>query len=507
MSLLRHAQFVTVTSAMAPGTLIDLNLPFDAKGIISLWNTRTTPGVTTKGDSSISGTRMRRGIGFATDATNRYCLSHVYRDGTLAQGATICTTGCYDNNVGTHNFAFVATSTGGGAVANAGRLDVVSLSGGGQLVVDVQFEVNMTFLLLAFGGDDITCHLATPKSGNSDGDLVFGTDLNTGQDDKAVILAFSRNPGGIIDEANFVNSEFSLGVIAENTIKQFCAMSGSGISSGDDRRFKRWGNNDCCLTMIDTGMAVNSRIRATAWTSQGVTLDFVRTSGSAVGGHIVGMAIKGGRWKIGSLTTEAAGSLQAATPVVVGHLPKFLLFLSSGSPNQAVPSFPLNSTEFTNHGTQSIGIMTHDDGQHQWCYSSTGQGGGNNSLSAQGFGFSLEEGLIYRSWANYVPPTAVTPTQEASARINNWTADGFVWEQVTTEVDDGILSSEPHSQNGSNSTINFLSGSGNVDEADAPEDPDPEPGEGDSTTWATLPFVRSMTWVRGILRRVTPSAG
>lgn len=298
--------FIVSSATTAGNTAATVSgLSFQPKAVFLSWSGRASAGQgeadSLFGAGFFTGTSSRRAFATQSDhSPTTMATDHIRR-----------------------NDAAVATMTIAGAVGGLADVSAIN-SDGFTLVVDDQFPADLIVGWIAYGGADITdvaiVDITTPAS-PGDQDINVGFALNTGEDDKAVVMLGSSFAAF---GTSSVYSLFSFGVAAGDSIGQ-AVMAGSsadGAATSSSGSYTRSG--EIAATMYDDVVEVQGSL--TAWLSTGFRLNWSDVSGDG-DLNFSALVIKGGRWFVGDAVTSTGTSNQTeATP----YVPKALLIGSSG---------------------------------------------------------------------------------------------------------------------------------------------------------------------------------
>lgn len=280
---------ISLTTGAIGTTFTVSSLPFQPAAIVFFWSGRTTVGQG-EGDSKF-------GMGFAVSTSSRRAYT-TQSDHSLASMATDC---------GARNDCCIATISVAGAFDGMVDLDAI-LSNGFRLIVDDVLPQALQVGYIAYGGSDITSAVITDftepgATGNQD--INTGQALNTGADDKAVIIL-----GGMYDVA-FNNTStyaiFTLGVAAGNSIAQ--ATLNGAAQDGQTTSL----TNSYCRSGEVIGFCYDDLVRArasvTLWNANGFRLNWAEVD-AATAAQYSALTILGGRWEVGNALTSTGGTNQ-----------------------------------------------------------------------------------------------------------------------------------------------------------------------------------------------------
>jgi len=323
--LCKVGAFSTGTGAV--NSTQDITCGFQPKAIIFWWT-----GMTDTTDACTFGDCLM-GIGFATQ-TERYRQNLTDDNGAGSQASSATT-----DNTSCVAVAVVHTTTLDGA------LDIDTFanwpSDGFRLIVDDVMPIDMRVGFMAFGGDDITdvdLHLYQEATGANSPNVGFAPD---------VLFWGTRH---LTSGAG----SFSLGVSTAGQLNA-CVMGGTDEGSASADTATYCGTEVAAATIntaTPTTLATTSVVSALTSTGWDVT-----TVGGPVNRAV--LAIKGGKWKSGTLSTRTDGNGIAITGL--GGTPKGVMV---GSGNRAQDT----STTGTTPLKVSIGAATSTTERHAQTY-------------------------------------------------------------------------------------------------------------------------------------------
>lgn len=229
---------------------------------------------------------LKFGYGFAVSTSSRraYCAQSDHAVGTSATDRR------------KENDCCIATQTTTGAID--GKADQNSFTSDGfTIIVDDQFAVAVEIMWMAWDATNaqIVDFDLPSSTGNQDISTSFA--LNTGADDKVVILA------GLVDQfaTNNTFATLCLGMAAGDTpvnalLAGFSDDAAANMVTGV---YCRTGE---CMASAETD-AVTDRASLTAWLSTGFRLNWSEVSGSVGPGGSALVMQGGNRWAIGDAST------------------------------------------------------------------------------------------------------------------------------------------------------------------------------------------------------------
>lgn len=279
-------------------------------------------GGTNEGDTVASGT-IRSGFGAATSSTNRFCLFGY----SLDEGASS------DTYCGFNNDRLISIYSSPSVVE--GHLDFVSLDADGvTLVVDDQFSNTYKINYLALGGDDLTNVYISSKAMP----LTLGNYSTTGVGFKPDAL-ITAMPNVTLPNGNADAFYFNL-----------------GMATGSSNQGTVWGySQDGATTANTLGYGYNgetivygnaARDSFVSFDNDGFTLNHLEGTTTAFVYWFI--ALKGGRYSVGDITTRTDGNDIQET---VGFNPLALLISSA---NRTLST----QDTLTDHNRISVGATT-----------------------------------------------------------------------------------------------------------------------------------------------------
>ena len=227
------------------------------------------------------------------------------------------------------------------ATATAGKLDVSSIDAEGiTFIIDVQFVTNLRVHVLAIGGTDVTAvDVGTFNTTNTTGNL----DVTTGfPPDIVFFLSANNTANDDVVESDCVGG---LGVAASSA--QQAVVLSANNNTATNMNTTRYGYAGECYGSVAANVS-STTVRGTyvGTTGTGFTVNRLE---SGTNTSIIYLAIQGGAWAVGTLTTRTDGADIAVTGLA--GQPVGLLFCSHGAPQ---------STQDTvdDHGMFSLGAAT-----------------------------------------------------------------------------------------------------------------------------------------------------
>lgn len=293
---------------------------FTPKIVMFWWSGTTDTG------NGVRGGNINMGFGAMSGASSRFAKGGISGDGQ-------------SSSVTQRTFSDVSciTSNDTPGLAFQGKADWGSLDADGfTITIDQQFIVAIHVNYLALGGDDLTNIAIGQMSGPGSTGNHSVTGLGFQPDAIILCNTMSTNDGYVAD------ATFSIGYTA--------ASSGVGVSA--------WGSVGSQATSYTYGYGYNGEIDAAIWADEcydrdsfvsfdsgGFTLNRLENGFGSGLGYI---ALKGGQYYVGDLTTRTDGNDISET---VGFQPVAILFSSA---NRALST--QNTT--TANGRLSIGAAT-----------------------------------------------------------------------------------------------------------------------------------------------------
>jgi hypothetical protein len=296
--------FDTGTGAVS-STVAVTGVGFTPKAVIFWWSGRTGSADAAGSASVVSG------IGWATSPSNRNCAFVRIEDAV----ATSDNGRCYrdDTCVG-------LTTTTGDAID--GLLDLQSFGGDGfTLVVVDQFAASYRIHYLALGGDDLT----NATTGSATEATSTGDESYTGTGFQPDCLMFI-GCNTLTTNSPQANAELSIGA-AVATGDAFVWVGESAdnqaantVTGGYCRFGELWANTTTASSLVA------GRASLVSMDADGFTLNFAERSST---NPIYYLALKGGRYAVGSVATATDSTPFSETGVGVGT-PAAVLFVSAG---------------------------------------------------------------------------------------------------------------------------------------------------------------------------------
>lgn len=271
---------ISITTGAVGTTFTVSGLSFQPTAIFLNWSGQ----VAATGGSE---TDHKWGCGIATGTASRRAYAS-QSDHAVGNAAADCMW---------HNDSCVTTLTVAGAVDGKADLDAI-LSDGFRLIVDDQFAVAVDVQWMAWNATNVQIVDHTTPAGTGNQDVATSFALNTGADDKAVIII-----GGVFAAANTAAqySTHSMGVVAGNSPVNaiLCGASSDGAANMVTCCYCRTG--DCLAEASDD--AIVFRASVTAWDASGTGFRLNYTT-AAANRRFSALVMQGGnRWEVGDAAT------------------------------------------------------------------------------------------------------------------------------------------------------------------------------------------------------------
>jgi hypothetical protein len=299
-----------------------------------LWTTGRTETTDAGGSASCVGN-----IGLGVSATDRRCVAWYLADG----GGNA--------NSGTGRFNAAILMEGTGDTTTAGALDVQSVDSDGlTFVVDVQFTASLRVQVLAWGGSDVT---AAATGSFDTGTSTGNQSISLGWQPSLVFFLSAR----VVTENTFSqDASWTFGVAQSNTAR-WC-IGAFNNDNATTMATRRYGTPLECGVQV-TAAATDSNVRwdFVSMDATGFTINRLEAGANT---RVYYLALAGGAWAVGSLTTRTDGNDIAVTGL--GFQPAGLLFGSHGT---------AASTQDTldTHGMASLGAATSPTARGAHAYS------------------------------------------------------------------------------------------------------------------------------------------
>lgn len=310
--LWRAADAATTTYAVT-------GLGFTPKALRLYW-----VGIASATDLESTTVPLRRGLGFAADATHRRAVCGYSADNSA--GA--------DCGAVAANDCVVVTVDGTGTVD--AKLDLASLDADGfTLVVDDQIPSDLTVCWEAWGGTDIASvtvgDIAEPAATGTQNYPATG--FTAAGTDQVVLLAGVQSTAALGTGAA-TDSGIAIGVATGTaaTAQWVGAFNSDDASNPTDTdSYVRTG--ECLAQIVVGGGNPDARASLSAWGTDLFTLDWVARG--LTNRRSIYLAIKGGAWAAGSVAIDTRTVGNTATVSGLAFAPVGLLTLSGGTTEQA----------------------------------------------------------------------------------------------------------------------------------------------------------------------------
>lgn len=276
-------------------------LSFQPKALRFYWC-----GLQSATDAASEGVDQRRGIGFAVSTSARRCVG-TFSDDTAATSAC-ASFAANDCVVGTVD----------AAGTRDGELDLNSITSDGfTLIVDDQGVANITVFWEAWGGSDISVavvgDLAEPASSGNQDYTVTG--FVAGAVDQVVMFAGVQCDQAI-NSSKVEASGLSVGFASSGTAADNIVVFGNADHASAAMDTDGYCHEDECIAMCSPAGAAVCNVRATMtqYNTDGFRLNWIEVN--VTNRRSIFLAIKGGRWDVGSYTIN--GNTGNATATVSG---------------------------------------------------------------------------------------------------------------------------------------------------------------------------------------------
>jgi hypothetical protein len=288
-------------------------------------------GSTGTSDATAGG-NINVGFGAATGSSERYCVAAISLDAAAAS----------DGIKIQYNDACIAVWADNTSAID-GFMDFASLDADGfTLTVDNQFTIATRISYLALGGTDLT-NVKVGQVANIPASTGNYSTTGTGFQPDAVILEFASLA---VFGSGSANLGLSLGLATSSSAQGFVA----GVSQDNQATMNTNGygyDGEAIGGCNSTGTSMYTRSSFVSMDADGFTLNCLEVGTAGRYGFYI--ALKGGQYKVGSLTTRTDGNDIAVTGL--GFTPVGIMFLSA---NRALST----QDEQTAHARMSIGAGT-----------------------------------------------------------------------------------------------------------------------------------------------------
>lgn len=250
---------------------------------------------------------MYRGIGFASSATNRACV-------TTYSGNALATT---DTGSAWSNTSCIMIIDGAGNII--GKVDISSINSDGfTLIVDQAITSGRNYAIYweAWGGSDITNvnigAIAEPAAIGNQSYAASGFVASSPKKDQCVMLAGVQTVNAT-DVVHQQDSGLYIGFASSTSTTNNIVLVGnsddaSGTTDTDGYNY----TGECLANIIVAGGATNSRATLSAYGANIFTLNWLEIG--LANRRSIYMAIKGGEWQAGSITI--AGNVANSTATI-----------------------------------------------------------------------------------------------------------------------------------------------------------------------------------------------
>lgn len=386
-------------------------LSFQPKALKFSWSGNYASGTT----DVVGAISVRRGVGFAVSTSSRRCV------GSFSQS------GSADTNAGSiaRNDCVVCTTDGAGG--GDSELDLSAIASDGfTLIVDDQGVVNLTVSWEAWGGTDISVavvgDIAEPAATGNVDYTVTGF-VSASNDDQIVMFGGVQSVAALnTGEAN--DNGFTLGYAGGNALGNVILTGNSDDASAtSDTDYAGYGGDCIGQIILQGGNTLSGRAQLTQFGTDNFRLNWLARATTSR--RSIFLAIKGGRWKVGSLTinysvlnSTAAVSGLAFTPKGMNCLTAWRAANTAGAAGttdlvcwgcgtSTTDRFALASRENSGEATANATFASHEHDQVLTDISVTGTKPGSIDISAMASdGFTLivddASGSTTDAWVGYM---------------------------------------------------------------------------------------------------------
>lgn len=298
-------------------------LGFQPKAIIFWW------GGTTSSTDACGSSNLWQGIGFATDATHRYCVVASSTDAAASSAAKgyIHNDYCLSNSVG--------------------RCNIQSMdSDGFTIVYNVQWNTAYRISYLALGGADLTNVAVTADNNPA---ATGNADYTVGFQPDAVFFVGGYADSGVPQDT-VSGAVMCFGAAIDSTHQGVVAVTSRDAQATMDTKGYSY-SGECAArpsaTAASTGVSVRGSFVQTLAT--GFRINWLECPNPSYF-HFAALAVKGGNWAMGNTTTRTDGTTWDITP---GFQTGTLLAFSSCRAESTQDAL-------TNEWSLSIGAATSD---------------------------------------------------------------------------------------------------------------------------------------------------
>ncbi len=314
-------------------------LSFQPKALRFYW-----VGLQSASDAASETVNGRRGVGFAVSTTERRCVGSFSQDsptaancGTVARNDAVCCT----------------TDGAGGSDA---ELDLNSITSDGfTLIVDDATPANITIFWEAWGGTDITVAVvgdfAEPAAG---GDQDYtATGFVAGATDQVVMLAGVQSVAAL-NTAEAEDSGMYVGFAASATAADNIVIAGNATDGVGTMATNTYTQSDECIALSDKATSADvatARAVLTQFGTDNFRLNWIERG--VTNRKSIYMALKGGRWKSGSLTIDGTTLSATATLSSLTFTPVGMSLMWNGAAESTVDTFGTNDIIGLGTGTST----------------------------------------------------------------------------------------------------------------------------------------------------------
>jgi hypothetical protein len=266
------------STAAAGNTVAVTGVGFTPKALILWWSGRTET------TDAVGGFSHQRGWGFVASTTQRCC--------TTSQSQDAQTSAVTDR----HHRADACVSTLTTAGAQDGLLDLQSFDADGfTLIIDDAFAASIRIHYLALGGDDLTnAHVGSVET---EADAGAQAITGVGFQPDCVFFLSNHDTGTTIN----VDTRMLFGAAVSPTELGVWA-GGSNDAAATMQTVSYCNDAELMAMMTASTNDINDRASFTGMDSDGFTINWDENSGQLR--WFYWLALKGGQYKIGSLTTQ-----------------------------------------------------------------------------------------------------------------------------------------------------------------------------------------------------------
>ena len=282
-------------------------LAFQPKAIKFFWN-----GLQSSVDATSTTLSQHRGIGFAVSTSSRCCIAS-YSEDASTDGAHCVSLAADDCVVGS-----ISSSGSPRTASRDGELDLNSIETDGfVLIVDDPTPVSLTVFWEAWGGTDITVAVigqaSEPAATGTVDYTVTGFDNNALGDQ--VVMVIGSTSSAAVNTASITDSGIEHGFATSTDLSQNVNFTVASDEASVTTDTNRWaGDKHFFAQMSRGGGSINGVAVMSAFATDKFTLNW--TSVGTANRRNFWLAIKGGRWRAGSIVHNAR--IASATSTVAG---------------------------------------------------------------------------------------------------------------------------------------------------------------------------------------------